>query len=161
MPNPVLYSTNVFLKLHIQERYRGDVHYVWCSEDFDSKMLSAYSAGAKVGRSSNPADIYRELQADVNSQDTHSAKIKEQRASLTTLAVGWFKSGEISQTDKDDILWLAKNASFAHWRPLIYVIPRLPVEARLQPVPAYRRAGLGNEYILSDLKRSEFDVIEL
>jgi hypothetical protein len=65
MSGPVLYSTNVFLKFHIQEQYRGDIHYVWCSENFDSRKLSAYSSGSLVPPSSNPADIYRQLQQDV------------------------------------------------------------------------------------------------
>jgi len=46
------------------------------------------------------------------------------------------------------------------WRPLLYVIPRAIVASRLQAVPACRRAGRGDEYVMSDLKGSEFDIIE-
>jgi hypothetical protein len=160
MSTVLLYSTNVFLKLLIQERYRNDVHFVWCSEDFDSTKLAAYSFRALVAASSNPADIYRDLQRAVQSPDTHNAKIISQRASFISLATNWEKNGEISSTQKDDIIYMASTAPFELWRPLLYVIPRAPVERRLQLVPVKNRAGFGNEYIISDLHRSEFDIIE-
>jgi hypothetical protein len=87
MSTPILYSVNVYLKLLIQQRYRGDIHYAWCSEHFDSRTISPYSAGSLVAASSNPADIYRELQRDITARDTHSAKITAQKASLQSLAV--------------------------------------------------------------------------
>jgi len=58
----VLYSTNVYLKLHIQKLYRGDVHHVWCSEKFDSRTAGVYEPAALIPPSANPKDIYRDLQ---------------------------------------------------------------------------------------------------
>jgi hypothetical protein len=55
---------------------------------------------------------------------------------------------------------VVNNASFEEWRPLIYVIPRSSMEARLKVVPIHRRTGPTLEYIIEDLKRSEFDIIE-
>ena len=161
MPGPVLYSTKVFLKLYIQEKYRKDLHYVWCSENFDSKMLSRYSGGALVPASSNPADIYRELRRDVNSKDKHSGKINAQKTSLKKLAVDWHARGEISLAERDDITYIVDSASFDDWRPIIYVIPRAQVASRLKLVPAQLRAGIGDEFTIEDLQRSEFDIIEL
>lgn len=161
MPGPLLYSTNVFLKQYLQERYRKDVHYVWCSESFDSRKLSSYSPGALTAPSSNPADIYRELKRDIEGRDMHSAKIAAQKASFIKLAIEWESKGEISVSDRDDIVYMVNNAGFDHWRPLIYVIPRAPVESRLQIVPAHLRAGFGPEYIIPDLARSEFDLVEV
>jgi hypothetical protein len=161
MSGPVLYSTNVFLKLLIQERYRRDIHYVWCSESFDSRILSPYSSGALVAPSSNPADIYRELQRDVKGRDSHSAKIAAQKASLQNLAIAWATAGEITDEQKNEIMYMVSNASFDLWRPLVYVIPREPVESRLKVVPMEKRASFGPEYIIEDLRRSEFDLIEL
>jgi hypothetical protein len=80
--------------------------------------------------------------------------------SLTSRAIEWEKSGLISTADKDDIIYMVNNAAWDHWRPLIYVIPRLPVEKRLVLVPMSGRAGIGNEYTIADLKRSEFEIIE-
>jgi hypothetical protein len=160
MGNILLYSTNVFLKLLIQEKYRGDIHYVWCSEDFDSSTVSAYSSASLVPPSSNPADIFRELRRDVEKRDQHSSKINQQKVSLTDRAIEWEKNGLISPTDKDDIIYMVQSAPFEHWRPLIYVIPRPQVEARLVRVPMRLRAGVGIEYTLSDLQRSEFEIVE-
>src|SRR2546428_6535524 len=107
MSGPLVYSTNVFLKLLIQERYRNDMHYVWCSEHFDSKKQPAYSSGSLIPPSSNPADIYRELQRDVQGLDSHSVKIAAQKVMFTSLAIEWERRGEISSNDKDDIIWMA------------------------------------------------------
>jgi hypothetical protein len=160
--SPVLYSTNPFLKLHIQEKYRQDLHYVWCSESFDSSKAPAYATAMRLAPSSDPSRIYADLKAAVGGGDTHCAKIAAQRASLMKLAAGWRKRGEISDADKEDIVYLAKNSALVEWRPLIYVIPRAPVEARLLPVPAKKRAGVGSEFILDEtLRRDEFDIIEL
>lgn len=161
MTPPLLYSTNVFLKLLIQQQFRSDVHYVWCSESFDSTTLPRYSFSSLVAPSSNPADVYRELKEAVRRSDQHCHKINEQKVSLKKLAVDWEAAGEISTDDKDEIVYRVDNASFAEWRPLIYIIPRALVQPRLQVVPAARRASLGPEYIIADLQRGEFDVIEL
>lgn len=162
MGNALLYSTNVFLKFQIQEQFCGEIHYVWCSENYDSKTLSVYSVGALVGASSNPADIYRELKRDVDSKDKHSRKINAQKLTLNSLAVEWEIAGKISPTQKESILYLVKSADFSYWRPLLYVIPRTTeIEARLQEVEISRRAGIGPEFIIEDLKRSEFEIVEL
>ena len=161
MAPPLLYSTNVFLKLLIQQQFRGDVHYVWCSESFDSTTLPRYSVGSLVAPSSDPANIYRELNEAVRRSDRHCHKIIEQKLSLTKLAVDWEAAGEIRTDERDEIVYRVDNATFAEWRPLIYIIPRALVQPRIQVVPAARRASLGPEYIIPDLQRSEFDVIEL
>lgn len=161
MDNIILYSTNVFLKKHIQCQYHADVHYVWCSENFDSTKLSSYASGALVPPSSNPADIYRELKRDIQRRDTHSAKITEQKATLIRLASEWHNSNAINLNEKDDIIYMVNNATFDEWRPLIYIIPRVGVEDRLQIVPMSKRAGFGNEYIIPNLENSEFNIIEI
>ena len=161
MPDLFLYSTNTFLKHLICQRYRGDVHYVWCSVDFDSTTVSAYASGSLLPASSNPANIYRSLKADVVRGDMHSDKIKNQKASLVKLAVQWEANGEIDRQQKADIIWMVRNVDISHWRPLIYVIHRPSVQSRLQLVPMKNRAGLADEFIVSDLHRSEFDLIEI
>ena len=160
MSSPVLYSTNPFLKFHIQQRFRADVHWVWCSEIFDATKAAALSADALVAPSSNPADIYRELRRDTERKDSHSAKISSQKASLQALAIEWEADGKISAQDMQEIIFMVTTASFEYWRPLLYVIPAPTPASRLQLVPIEKRAGFGKEYIISDLKRSEFDLLE-
>lgn len=161
MSQLLLYSTNVFLKQIIQTQYRKDLHYVWCSEDFDSRVLPGYSPGAMTAPSSNPAEIYEELKREVERPDKHSAKIAAQKLSFLALSVTWHKAGEITKNEKDEIAYMVNTAPITHWRPLLYVIPRSLVVARLQTVPIAKRASFGMEYIIPDLKRSEFDLIEL
>lgn len=150
------------MKYLINEKYRGNIHYVWCSESFDSKTLGSYVSGSLVAPTSNPKDIFLDLKRAVDATDKHNAKINEQISALSARAVKWEANAEISTLDKDDIIYMVnESAYFKHWRPLLYVIPRAPVEARLQAVPAALCASLGKEYILSDLRRDEFDLIEL
>jgi hypothetical protein len=160
MSSPVLYSTNSFLKFHIQQRFRGDVHWVWCSEIFDASKAAALSPDALIAPSSSPADIFRELRRDSDRKDAHSAKINAQKASLQALAIEWESKGEISTLDKQEIIYMVTTASFEYWRPLLYVIPTPSSGARLQLVPIEKRAGFGKEYIITDLKRGEFDLVE-
>src|SRR5215510_13966825 len=148
MSGHFLYSTNPFLKLLIQEQFRKDIHYVWCSEHFDAKKVAAYSLGSLVAPSSNPADIYREVRRDIEGGDSHSAKIKGWRASLLGLAIEWEMKGEIQAFEKNEIAYMIDKAPLAQWRPLIYVIPRTLVVSRLQLVAPALRAGLGLEYII-------------
>ncbi len=157
---PLLYSTNPFLKLLVQERFRGNVHYVWCSESFDSRVQAPYTAASLVPRSSNPAEILEELQRAVASGDTHASKIIEARATFTNLANIWFGNGEVTADERDEIIYMANNSGLEPFRPLLYVIPR-PATARLMVVPPSQRAGIGIEYIITDLQRSEFDVLEV
>ena len=156
-----LYSTNTYLKYHIQQHYFGDVHRVWCSEEFDSQALSRSAAGKNTPPSSNPAGIHRLLCDEVSSADTHSAKIASQRASFNDLAAKWEASGKITARQREDITYIVNNPAYlTYWRPLIYIIPRALVEARLEPVPAALCAGLADEYIIPDLAGHEFDFIE-
>jgi hypothetical protein len=157
----LLYSTNCFLKLLIQERYHGDVHYVWCSEAFDSKKLAGYTSAAMVGASSDPASIMRELKRDVETNDLHSAKIESQRASFIARAMNDCTAGTITSDNRDDITYLSDKMPITYWRPLVYIIPMTSaLTGRVTEVPAKSRASFGPEFIILDLHRSEFDIIE-
>jgi hypothetical protein len=157
---PVLYSTNPYLKYLIQQKYRGDVHHVWCSEHFAVPAPGVYRASYELPPSSTPADIYRRLKEDVARNDNHSEKIKEQRAGLIARAIEWHALGEIPENQKDEIIYQANLSVGPLWRPIIYVIPYGPVASRLRLVPAASRAGFADEFIIADLARNEFDIIE-
>ena len=158
---PILYSTNVFLKYHITERFLGGIHYVWCSETFDSSKHGHYSGSALTAPSSDPCAIYKQLNSESVKPDRHSAKIVEQKASLQSLALKFEASGRITPDEAEEIVYMAENATFREWRPLIYVIPRDAVIAKLKLVAPAKRASIGVEYIIEDLARNEFDIIEL
>lgn len=160
MPGPILYSTNVFLKFHIAERFLGNKHYVWCSEAFDNTKLGHYAGAALVAASSDPCAIYKDLHEAAKRPDRHHAKIIEQKASFASLAVKFRDDGRISADEAEEIIYMANTAEPILWRPLIYIIPRPPVEHKLKLVPPGRRASVGIEYIIEDLERHEFDIIE-
>ena len=160
MPD-ILYSTNNRMKLLINERFRKDVHYVWCGDCFDSTKVATYSAAALTAPSSDPCAIYRQYQTETQRMDRHSTKIPEQKLSLSTLAVKWRDDGEITDEEAEEIIYMMQNSEAAHWKPLLYVSPRAAVAARLQTVPVAKRASFGIEYILPDLRRNEFDIVEL
>lgn len=156
-----LYSTNVFLKQLLQAKYRKDKHFVWCSESFDGTKLPGYTPGALIAPSSNPSDIYQDLKREVARNDYHSGKIGAQKASFKAQAVKWKIAGEITDSQEQDIIFMVDNAPSNHWRPLLYVIRRDLVETRMKLVPVSQAASFADEYIIDDLDRSEFDLIEL
>ncbi len=160
MAKHLLYATVTFMKSRIQRDYRNDIHYVWCSEHFDSTKLSIYAPGSRTPRRADPIAVYRELAEDVATGDLHSAKIASQRASLKKLAIEWAAGGEITKDQKEEIVYMVDHALIQEWRPLLYLIPRNRVADRLELVPMEKRASVEEEYIIRDLQRSEFEIIE-
>ena len=161
MAGPLLYSTNPFIKLIVQEKYRGDSHYVWCSESFDSNKQPGYSISSLVASTSNPASIYKDLSQGCKKGEKHCSKIGEIRTSLKALAVDWHLKNEITVEDKEELMLLADETDPMYWRPLVYVIPRHLVQTKLTPINLGKRASFGNEFVIEDLKRDEFDIIEI
>lgn len=156
----ILFSTNTYLKFSLQERHRGE-HHVWCSPTFAAEKLDKYALGAGTPPSSDPATIYRDLREAVLKTDEHCGKIVDQRKTLTALAIEWCKAGHITDTVRDDIVTSVEKAPFNYWRPLVYAIPYGGVAGRVKEVPRKDRASIEPEYIIPDLKRAEFEIIEL
>ena len=161
MSEHLLFSTNVFLKFKICRDYRDNIHYVWCGKTFDSRVLGRYEQGSEPPPTSDPAAIYRNLKTAVKAHDLHDYKIAAQKAGLLSRAVRWEAGREVTSAKKDELIFIIENANFDDWRPLIYVIPRHVVEERAQIVPIAQRASYEEEYIIADLKGSEFDIIEI
>lgn len=160
MPGPLLYSANPWVKWHIQRNFRGDRHYVWCSEQADSRTAAPNSLAGLVPPTSNPLQIYKDLHEACRTGDTHNSKIKEIKTSYLSLTTRWVADGSLNVTQREEIEFLMKSGELKLWRPLLYVIPRDLVEARMQSVPPAKRAGLGPEYIIEDLAGVEFDTVE-
>jgi hypothetical protein len=161
MPPPLLlYSTNTYLKFRIQEDYRQE-HYLWCSSTLAHDSVGKYARGAGTPPSSDPTSIYRELAEAVRRTDEHNVKIQEQRAGLMARAVEWHKAKLITKATRDDITMTVTKATFTEWRPLLYVIPYAGVASRVEEVSRGKRASMEPEYIIADLKASEFGIVEL
>ena len=157
-----LYSTNVYLKLLIQEQYAKGKHWVWCSEEFNARNAASHTMSTLVAPSSNPCEIFRELTRDLKEgRDFHSDKINKQKLSLAARAHEWLASGEIDADQRDEILFMVDHAERDHWKPLLYVIPRAHIDpARIKLVPMKDRASFGPEFIIKDLRREEFELID-
>jgi hypothetical protein len=163
VPATILYSTNPFFSVEIGRRYRKGLFYAWCSEMFSAGQQPGSAPSTSVAASSDPMTIYDQLHRAVQSEDRHDTRIKGYKRTFRRLATSWLDTGAITQNEHDEIRALCQQNSWRMWRPLLYVIPRGPIEAagRLQLVPFARRAGPGNEFIVADLSAHEFDIIEL
>jgi hypothetical protein len=76
------------------------------------------------------------------------------------LAVNWFTDGLVSEAQRDEITSVVSVARFPEWRPLVYVIPYDRVAKRVREAPRDKRASFEPEYIIPDLVRDEFDILE-
>lgn len=156
-----LYSTNPWIKFHIQKEYFGDVHYVWCSPCFNSESAPTYSIEYMIPGTSNPAQIFRDLNAFVATPDNHHPFVQGQKNRIVKRVRSCLKEGEITEQASTEILALLNSGSPQLWRPFVYVIPRTKiVESRIHPVAPKKRASLGPEFIIEDLRGNEFDIVE-
>jgi hypothetical protein len=163
MAGPVLYSTNPWIAHDIAVKYLEGKHFCWCSEYFDPTAAPAASAAALIAPSSSPKTIFYNLLGDCEREDKHSTLIKGYRKTFRRLANNWFADDVISASQRDEIIATMAPGSYRIWRPVIYVIPREPIEGagRLVAVPAALRASYGGEYQVKDLSEAEFDLIEV
>jgi hypothetical protein len=110
--------------------------------------------------SSNPAEIYENLKAStLGRPDFHCPTIVRVKLSLQQRALEWVKDG-LSLKDAQDISYQLDHGAITDWRPLLYVIHRASVGARLVEVPPDKRANpISMEWTLPDLAPDEFDVL--
>lgn len=163
MPGPILYSTNPWFATDIATRYRGGTHFAWVCEYFDTATAPAGSAAAMIAPTSNPRRIYRNLFEEYKAEEGHSPEVKRYKKTFTLLARKWFADGSITKDQQDEIIASVRATSWRIWRPVLYVIPRAPIEAtgRLISVPRSDRASYGPEQQIVDLHPDEFDIIEV
>jgi hypothetical protein len=161
MPGPFLYSTNPWIKFDIYQRYRGERHWVWCSDFFDSRKYYLHVGAGHMPPSSNPAEIYENLKAStLERPDFHCPTIARVQLSLKDRTLEWVADGSLTLKDAQDISYQLDHAPITDWRPLLYVIHRASVEARLAEVPPDKRANPTSiEWTLPDVAPNEFDVL--
>lgn len=156
----VLYSTNTTLAYHIAERYYSGVHYVWCTPHFDARCVPP--SVPPPPPTSAPGDVYHDLLLEVIAGDTHSSKIRQNRAGIIKGALLKEKAGLISQKQRDEISAIVRKSEVKHFKPLLFVIPYKPAAPLLKSVPVAKRATpMSEEYIAEQLPRALFDVIHL
>lgn len=132
MAGLVLYSTNPWIKFHIQQRWRGDVHYVWCSEVSDSTKALPGSVHSLVPATSNPVQIYRDLADACSRGDRHNEKIRLIRRNYIARAASWVSDGSLKPEERDELVAMINSTEIRIWRPLLYIIPRQNVGDRVE-----------------------------
>jgi len=115
-----------------------------------------------VPPTSSPREIYWNLLKEVEARDLHSAKISQNRAGIQRGADIKLQAGVIERAQHTEILEIAAAAQTQDFRPLLLVIPALPITDLLHAVAVKDRASLlSEEYIIESLPRQLFDAIEL
>lgn len=156
----IYYSCCTSLAYFICERYYGQHHYVWCTPYFDPS--SRMSQNNCVPPTSNPRDIYWSLKKEVEAGDMHSSKVSSTRRNIQNGADAKLRAGMINAGTHTEILEVVLRAELHDFRPLLLVIPGLPVCRLLRPVPVSQRAAaLSEEFLIENLPRKLFDAIEL
>lgn len=154
----LLYSTNAWITWEIKRRYYNDTHFVWCSEYFDPEAKGVDHSASLIPMSSSPAEIYRRLENEANTDDRRPEQIQRVRAGMTRAVTNWRSDDEITEEDYQEIIELLNSPGNRKFRPVVYLIPRANiVGGRIELVPPGERAGDGQEYRITDLKGDEFD----
>lgn len=157
--NPILYSTMTYVAYNVNTKYYGGLHYMWCTPYFSSDFKSPHYT---VPPSSSPFEIYRLLQAESDGSDLHSYKLRLNRLGIRKGANAMRARGIITDTQLNEIIYIAKKAERIHFRPLLCVISRLEAVPYYKKVPIGAKANpLAHEYIVADLPQSAFDVIRM
>jgi hypothetical protein len=144
---------------NINRQYYKNLHYMWCTPYFSSDFQSPHYT---VPPSSSPFEIYKQLQTEVDSGDEHGYKIKQNRLGIRKGALAKAARGEISEAQLNEISLIARKIGSAQFRPLLCVISRLEAIPHYKTVDIRQKANLlSQEYILSDLPQSAFDVIRI
>jgi hypothetical protein len=161
MGSLILYSTNPWFAHEFAIKFLGGKHFVWCCEQYDPNKGTSTSSYT-FAPSSCPKSIYDLLEGACNSEDKHCSKINDYKKTFRKLALSYFADGSISDIQRDEILAMVSSVSWKIWRPLLYIIPREPLEkgGRLIPVPLAKRASHATEWNIKDLLSDEFEIIE-
>jgi hypothetical protein len=116
-----------------------------------------------IAPTSTPHRIYQTLHEHCRTEERHSPLITGYQKTFKRLARTWMSDGSISEESGEDIIAACNQKSWRMWRPILYVIPREPIESakRLISVKHKNRAGLGTEMQIADMMLDEFDRIEL
>ena len=156
----IYYSVNSFLAYWINENFYNN-HFIWCSPIFDPSVLNEYDKYKKIPPSSAPAKIYRTFQEDVNGDDLHSAKIRDNRLGLKRGAIINYENGIISETELAIINSIIEKANITKFRPLLYIMPFNKIKEKLTRVEVDISANpLSMEYQINGLTNQDFDIIE-
>lgn len=112
--------------------------------------------------SSDPVSIYWGFRRDIDGGDEHSALIEANRRGIVRGASLKEQQGVIDQATRGLIESVVKKAPISDFSPLLLVIPYSGVTGIVKPADVDARArATSEEYIIENLPRNCFDVLEL
>lgn len=159
--NIIYYSVNTKLAFFINESFYQQ-HFVWCSPVFDSDKQDHLNILHQIPPSSNPYTIYNRFRQDVIGHDFHSNYISQNKTGLKKGAIQMLNKGVIDILDFSRINSMIDNAKIEDFSPYIYLIPKGIIETKIKIIDVDSCANpLSVEYQIDDLKKTEFEVIEL
>lgn len=148
---PFLFSVGTIFSYTIAREYYRDVHYVWCTSKFfdPSQPLT-----------SNPYLIARQYLWIAKKPDIHTDRVNQQKKGLLAGAKAKFDAGVIDLKTRDMIGQMVNLMKYRDFRPVIYIVNTRSVIDRCVEVPqAHKASKDSEEYIISDLKVGEFEII--
>lgn len=148
---PFLFSAGTLLAYKIAKRYYQNIHYVWCTVEFNSKCQPI---------TSNPFTICKRLLEQITTGDRHSIEIKNNKAGILIGAKAKLDAGIISVDQYDEINQLVSCADYEAFSPVLYIINSRNVENKCEEITLCDKASNDSiEYKIEELKGDEFQII--
>lgn len=149
----LLYSTGTSLAYWIAREYYKNVHYVWCTESFDSVLQPG---------TSNPRTLCTRYLEQIITNDSHAVEIGNNKKGILKGAEEKLKQGIITEEQRQEIAARVAYARMEEFYPVIYLINKRAVKKRLIKVnPSDAASEYSVEYIINDLKSNEFEIIKI
>ena len=92
--NPILYSVGTYLAYKIAKRYYKNVHYVWCTTEFNA---------SKQPPTSNTSKICKRYLEQITTRDRHTKEIENNITGILRGAKAKFDNGIINEKDYNEI----------------------------------------------------------
>lgn len=111
--NMIYFSCQCKLAWIINKDYYNDIHYVWCSPEYDCEGNPP---------SANPKELYNRLTTECKYLDQRAECIAVRKIGLLRGVNAKYKEGVISRPQKNTIINLIQKRDFELFKPVIYVI---------------------------------------
>ncbi|MBQ5328974.1 MAG: hypothetical protein J6J15_07320 [Oscillospiraceae bacterium] len=149
----LLYSTGTLLAYQVAKDFYGDEHYVWCTESFDAALQPG---------TSNPRTLCMRYLEQIIKKDRHATEINNNKAGILKGATAKYNAGIITAEQFEQIKGIVAYSKYEDFYPVVYLINKKAVKKRLKIVDPNERASDNSiEYILTDLKRNEFELVRI
>lgn len=148
---PILYSIGTYLAYKIAKRYYKNVHYVWCTTEFNA---------FKQPPTSNPSKICKRYLEQITTGDRHAKEIANNMAGILRGASAKLEGGIISKKEYNKIRKIVSGAEYEAFFPVLYIIESEKVKTKcLEVLPQDKASDEAVEYKIENLAANEFEVI--